>query len=140
MNNSLNGYSFGYTVDGKPGYREAGADTVVPFKSTEIIYLGTSSKFNVSSYGDYEKFTKDNFIVEIISLPRALGPHTGYYSPKQGVKSIVLGTTIGKNYNAATGELTLSGISQTACIEQDDGVRVSFTSQALKIRVYLVLS
>ncbi len=33
VNNSLGGFSLGYTTDGKPGYREAGADTVVPFKS-----------------------------------------------------------------------------------------------------------
>lgn len=30
---SLGGFSFGYTEDGKPGFIEAGADTVIPFSS-----------------------------------------------------------------------------------------------------------
>ena len=30
---ALNGFSFGYTDDGKPGYRIEGADSVIPFKS-----------------------------------------------------------------------------------------------------------
>lgn len=32
---ALSGFSFGYTADGKPGYIEAGADTVIPFKTGE---------------------------------------------------------------------------------------------------------
>ena len=31
LTGSLNGFEFGYTEDGKPGYREAGADTFLPF-------------------------------------------------------------------------------------------------------------
>lgn len=31
LNNNLNGFSFGITADGKPGYRKPGADTVTPF-------------------------------------------------------------------------------------------------------------
>ena len=29
--NNLNGFSFGTTADGEPGYRKPGADTVTPF-------------------------------------------------------------------------------------------------------------
>lgn len=33
LTDSLNGFSFGYTDDGKPGFREAGADSVLPFNT-----------------------------------------------------------------------------------------------------------
>lgn len=35
LNNNLGGISFGYTEDGKPGFREEGADTVTPFNSAK---------------------------------------------------------------------------------------------------------
>lgn len=40
---ALGGFSFGYTSDGKPGYREAGADAVIPFSKGGG--SGTSSSF-----------------------------------------------------------------------------------------------
>lgn len=37
-NTNLNGFEFGYTDDGQPGYIEAGADSVSPFKRGPIAY------------------------------------------------------------------------------------------------------
>ena len=34
--NNLGGISFGYTEDGKPGFREEGADSVTPFSNSDI--------------------------------------------------------------------------------------------------------
>ena len=40
--NDLNGYSFGETDDGEPGYRKPGADTVTPFSKGVVEYIDSS--------------------------------------------------------------------------------------------------
>ena len=42
LSNDLNGYSFGETDDGEPGYRKPGADTVTPFSKGVVEYIDSS--------------------------------------------------------------------------------------------------
>ena len=71
LNNNLNGYSFGTTADGEPGFRKPGADTVIPFsrqinadtilnmvkntaeaRSTSVTYVVPSNKvYNFMFFG-----------------------------------------------------------------------------------------
>lgn len=76
VNNSLNGYSFGETSDGKPGYRKPGADTVTPFKtasypsdvtlysraSISIPVIGNTIAFKITTRHPYINFYIDGLI------------------------------------------------------------------------------
>ena len=74
VNNSLGGLSFAQDAEGNWGYKPSGADTVIPFKSGEIIDLGTGTSWDISKYySGYDKLTSDNFIVEVSSLKSGHG-------------------------------------------------------------------
>ena len=59
ISSDLGGYSFGETVDGQPGFRKPGADTVIPFSNPTKLFainplyimyrMGNSSTYNVIS-------------------------------------------------------------------------------------------
>lgn len=38
MNSDLGGNRFGHTVDGRPGWKEPGADTVIPFRNEKSFF------------------------------------------------------------------------------------------------------
>lgn len=57
VNNQLNGFSFGVTEDGKPGYKLEGADTVTPFKNiSDAPSLTTYFRNDTDGYRSYEPF------------------------------------------------------------------------------------
>ena len=76
LNSDLGGNRFGFTSDGQPGYKKAGADTVYPFKS------------NIS-FGPYQTFQgegnngKDGYGCSVASRSFTAGYYmfyvTGYY-------------------------------------------------------------
>ena len=114
LNNSLDGFSFGYTDDGKPGYREVGADTVVPFRSKKKLIFIQSIKFtlqrvatqsatiNCTAVENYNELTADDFFINVTSLSSS-----GDYN-KQGSNGSVTKVP-SKSYDSATGILTVSG-------------------------------
>lgn len=62
----LNGFYFGVTSDGKAGYKRGASSEVIPFRTTEVYYLGVGTSFNLKSKfpNDYMNFTVNNFVVE----------------------------------------------------------------------------
>ena len=56
----MGGLSFGVTEDGKPGYKEAGADAVTPFKKA------VDTKIHFGSPGGYQ--TDDRFYATVIDV------------------------------------------------------------------------
>ena len=68
-----------------------------------VYYLGTGTKFDVSNIPGYEKFTKDNFIVDCGTYSVS-GSGTFCGSCSNSGK-------LTKSYNASTGILTISGTS-----------------------------
>ena len=53
VNDSLNGIAFGQDADGNWGYREAGADSVIPFKKGSTSF--TITNITLSSTGSYSR-------------------------------------------------------------------------------------
>ncbi len=102
--------------DGKYGYNtdpNRGADTFVPFKNgpkigENIIYLGSGTSFNVSTYEGYQEFTASkNFI---ISNPYGKG--TAWVKWASGNRTYELQAQVWSNpvpsYNENTGVLTIT--------------------------------
>lgn len=103
---NLNGYKFGKTTDGLPGFiPPGGADTVIPFKfgwisvvlTPDTSYPQTDNDYyfavyNISTmYARYRDITIDNIIVQILD-----------YSTRDGT----LGT-LKYSYNQATGQVIM---------------------------------
>lgn len=60
LNNNLNGFSFGITADGKPGYRKPGADAVTPFSGNFTLKLTAT----VSAYqSSTKRISSDTTII-----------------------------------------------------------------------------
>ncbi|MBO5478232.1 MAG: hypothetical protein J6A04_00650 [Clostridia bacterium] len=128
--NYTNGYNAGYN---------AGYD--VGKTANQIVYLGTGTSFDVSSYTGFENFTSENFIVGGLSAPDTL---TSRYTTGAGNvedRAAARGFSIQKNYNNTTGILTLSGTSQTVQIHKNSSGYSSWaaTSQNITCFAYLVL-
>lgn len=51
IDDAFGGISFGYTEDGKPGYKEAGADSVVPFSSGGLYIPELKMSGHISAHG-----------------------------------------------------------------------------------------
>lgn len=114
INDSLqadNGQSFQFAYDsasGKYGYKAEveGADTFFPFKTTEVVYLGSGTSFNVSSYKGYENFTADNFIVQMNNLSNWNSQYNSDISGSGTYFFSKVSISLGKSYNANTGVLS----------------------------------
>ena len=118
LSNNLNGFSFGTTADGEPGYRKPGADAVIPFKGTpksldlSVGYgNGLASDYRTSSFNLKSKIDKyqklklwDNLFVKINSVYLAAngGMASGYYN-------------FAISYNPDTGVLTVKGSTTYFC-------------------------
>lgn len=88
--NQLNGFYFGLTSDGKAGYKRGASSEIIPFKTTEVYYLGQGTSFNLKSKfpNDYMKFDVNNFLV-VATNGGASASHSnvGYDSPAKSVSS-----------------------------------------------------
>lgn len=112
IDNSLNGFSFGVTADGKPGYKRGASTEIIPFKTTEIYYLGEGTTFDIKSKlpnVDYRSLTANNFIVSAGSLGRGGSVYTGYISDMRQEQGG--GGSYWKSYNPSTGIFTCGGNS-----------------------------
>jgi hypothetical protein len=112
FDNQLNGFSFGITSDGKAGYKRGASSEIIPFKTTEVYYLGGGTSFDIKAKlpnVDYRSLTANNFIVSAGSLGRGGSLYTGYISDmgqEQGG-----GGSYWKSYNPSTGIFTCGGNS-----------------------------
>ena len=110
VNQNLGGNRFGYTADGRPGWKD-GADTVHPFKAkpTSIVVSsesrnGYTNNFNLSSIPDYSKLTLwENMFPVAMHLGAAA--NTGAY--------IITGN-FSYTYNSDTGVLSIIFIQDNA--------------------------
>lgn len=110
QSSDLGGNRFGFTADGQPGYKKAGADTVYPFKGFTIIKkavtIGAGNaqtmSLNISEdFTDYAKLeAKDIFLKHIggslISINSSPGNNVG------------LGTLLSFTYNKNNGTITVT--------------------------------
>ena len=110
LNESLGGLRFGYDGDSNTyGYYGAD-DSFIPFKSTELVFLGTETSFNISDIVGAEnigKYTVDDFICSsgIDDLPQYnSATRDGPKSSLQYKK--LIDTTI--TYDSTTGNVTVS--------------------------------
>ena len=132
--------------DGVRGYNtspERGADTFSPFKRG-IVVIGTYSgnkTINVSSYNGYENFTKDNFIIEILSCSAdstVLLTLSKVIQKSDKLQGKIFGCTVSKTYDASTGVLKVSGMSNTVHIVNENGTKKANCASFTKYRVLLV--
>ena len=117
----------------KLGLKVNGADTVIPFSSgSEIIYLGTGTSFNLQTLGitGWQKFTVNNFIVEMASsADSGQSGRTDCQHPRFTI-------TPNKSYNSSTGVLTasISGYGWAT-----NGAWYEHNSTSTSVKAYLVI-
>ena len=134
VNSSLGGMKFGIDGDGNYGYY--GADgSLIPFKSGSAgYYLGTGSTFNIKELLpdiDYTSLSNSNFIVGAVS-GNSIATARVYRGTEKNTDAIVYGFSVTPTYDATTGILTLSGLSQTfQCRRYGDVYHYSSASQTL---------
>lgn len=106
INSDLGTCRFGITADGKPGWKEAGADTVIPFKECNAI-LFTSSPVNVAQYTNkWASLTAADFYVGSTGCSADLWVQGDY---RVHGTSFSTAEYCPKAYDPSTGILTFSG-------------------------------
>lgn len=78
--------------------------------SQKIIFLGSGTSFDLTSYEGYKTFTNDDFIVGVVSASATNASADGYDDNKYYGRAS--GFSISKNYDPSTGILTITGASQ----------------------------
>lgn len=111
-----------------------GADSVPKKLGNQIIRLGSNTSYNVSGYSGYNRFTKDNFLVDFVSL--AFAKCSDNDNRGVGGTTEARGCTLSKTYNQSTGIFSLSGASQTVYGANGDGSWQTY--QNVNFVVYLV--
>ena len=109
ISSDLGGNRFGFTADGKPGYKKVGADTVYPFNSDfAVVKLGDittpTGSYNLSTYPGFQNFeiNKNIFLITTQAMGIGRGGMDGtYYAYCQPSVS----------YVSDTGVLSVSGLS-----------------------------
>ena len=105
QNKNFGGLVFGQDESGAWGYKVGGADPVIPFKTLDIVYVGTitsSGSINVASKcPNYAKMTASDFLLDYQSMSVRL------WDGK--ISGSALG--VAKSYNASAGLLTISNLS-----------------------------
>ena len=108
----------------------------------KMILLGSGTSFDLTSYDAYERFTIDDFIVEIVSASETKaaadgGSDPGGCNPYYGKAS---GFSINKVYDSSSGILTITGASQkiTTNYKGNGATYVSAGTQNLNINVWLI--
>ena len=140
QNKNFGNLTFAQDADGNWGYKVGGADPVIPFKQGGVKLLTSitgDGAINITSYvtTDYKKLTVDNFIVESYYFPKAQTVNTSGGNRSAGA---ALGATLSKSYDQSTGILTVSGLSQLACLmDNTTNVRASVI-QKFSAKIYMV--
>ena len=138
LNQKFGGLTFGVDGDGNCGYY--GADgSLIPFKSTEIIDLGSGSSFDVSSYPGYENFTEDNFIVEMGNLSgwnnqtnSTINSTGTYYFSNVSI-------SLTKTYDAETGKLTANYKATNKYGTHMASTPHNTVNKTINVKAYLIL-
>ena len=140
QNKNFGNLTFAQDADGNWGYKVGGADPVIPFKQGGVKLLTSitgDGAINITSYvtTDYKKLTVDNFIVESYYFPKAQTVNTSGGNRSAGA---ALGATLSKSYDQSTEILTVSGLSQLACLmDNTTNVRASVI-QKFSAKIYMV--
>lgn len=100
INSNLGGLTFAQSTNGKWGYKVAGADPVIPFKSYYDLGVGTS--FNVTTYQGYQNFTVDNFICQ----PSNISNRSARIGDLSGVEYGTCSGVMNKTYTSSSGILS----------------------------------
>lgn len=105
LSNDLGGLSFAQDAEGNWGYKPSGADTVIPFKSGNAIYLGIGNTFDIKTiYPNWNDLTVNNFIVGCNYI-------TGITQSNRASGRLEYGLSMSKTYK--NGILTLGNFSKT---------------------------
>ncbi len=108
----MGGLTFGQTTEGEWGYKPEGADSVIPFSNA--VNLGDisassqssaglrDSTFDLSAYIGYSDISANNIIFMPLEWSNTVMPDANL---------VVLQTPTVKNYDNATGIVTLQGMS-----------------------------
>lgn len=135
----LNDFSFGVTSDGKAGYKRGASSEIIPFKTTEVYYLGEGTMFDIRSKfpKNYQKFTIDNFIVSCnYSGSSAMYDGTENFSKSSNVKIPPIAPT--KSY--LNGILTIGNTSGQWWFNNfSDNHKFGGMVNAVNIKVYLLI-
>lgn len=127
-------------------YNTGGADPVLKkLGRSQPILLGAGTSYNIKTlYPDYyADLTADNFIVAFDSASSTGGTRNpdGALYPQFG--SISGSTTITKNYNATTGQLTIGGLSFDKYNSSDRdntiGTYRYFVTTSISVKVYMIV-
>ena len=121
-----------------------GADAVLNFSSTKVIFLGSGTSFDVSSYDGYENFTTDNFITEIDYTTSYSGSGTsnstvsGSWSSSDTDYAYVYAWAIkNKSYDASTGVLTANEVIGVRGTSTNNSL--AYKSVTKPVKAYLVI-
>lgn len=136
LNQDLASGQIQFDVDatGKGFYRKRGADTWIPFKSLDIVDLGTGTSFDVTQYDGYSNFAATDFIVE--PIPKiSKGCHTGANTDYFDIYNTI---TLIKTYNSNTGVLSAYQTVDINAIGCQNRGNARTTSNA-EVHAYLLL-
>lgn len=108
----------------------------------KMILLGSGTSFDLTSYDGYERFTSDDFIVEIVSASETKAAADGGGSPDgcNPYYGKASGFSINKVYDPSSGILTITGALQkiTTNYKGNGATYVSAGTQNLNINVWLI--
>lgn len=105
----------------------------------KIVNLGSGTQFDVSGYEGYQSFTASNFIVETTSMNNGGGSGWRFNAESYGLG--LSGSALGKNYNASSGILSVTGLTAYAYVNGDGSgswQHRASTSAGSSFVVYLV--
>lgn len=138
---SLSGISFGFTSDGKPGYREAGADAVTPFSNfdpTKINLLASNSTSGVMvGYKSLSSgtFNSGDFSIVIVHVWAINDNREGYISGDISISPMVQKFT--GNYTDSVSRLGIYEVNKNTNISASfTFYRPSNRNITLNIEVY----
>ena len=110
--------------------------------SQSVVYLGTGTSFDLTSYSGYQNFTADNFIVGIQKATASGSVSVGVGLSGGGSASASVSApsiTVSKSYDASTGLLTVSPASAALSYSKSWQMTLNSTgSQTYTYFAYLV--
>lgn len=147
IDESLNGFSFGVTADGKPGYKRGASTEIIPFKTTEVYYLGSSTSYNIRTMFpsiDYRKLTSSNFIAGIKTcyVESSFNDLAGTQGRRSRIDSEYGNrgmATVSVSYDPSNGNLSISGAGATGWNYANADNPPSGTLYRSGLFVYLVI-
>lgn len=98
----------------------------------QVIKLGTGTSFNVSTYENYQNFTKDNFLVVVnsISVTNSFTDNDAHNG------NVPINNSVTVNYTPATGAVTIGGTTGSGHAKTS-GSTGAITNLSAVVTVYL---